>query len=149
MGWGTIGNVTTDHLDSAADDPSQARVELYNALIELQAVINGRNTAEGVAGLDASALVPNSILPNTLISSTGNDLTLDPASGKVNIEDVLNLNPKTTAELEALTPEAGDIAYVTDGDAGAPCIAVSLGEQDSNLNAIWYRISLGAQISET
>jgi len=147
MGWGTASNVTTNHLNSATDDPSQARVELYNALVELEAVINGRNTANGVAGLDASSLIPAALLPDTLQSSTGTDLTLQPDGERVNIEDVLNLNPNTVAELEAFAVEAGDIAYCSDGDAGAPCIAVSLGETDSNGNGVWYRVQLGSQIS--
>lgn len=147
MGWGIASNVTTNHLNSATDDPSQARVELYNALTELEAVINGRNTANGVAGLDSSTLIPAALLPDTLTSSTGTDLTLDPDSERVNIEDVLNLNPNTVSELEAFSAEAGDIAYCSDGDTGVPCLAVSLGETDSNGNSIWYRVSLGSQIS--
>ncbi len=149
MGWGNSTNVTTDNLNSATDDPSQARVELYNALIELAAVINGRNTANGVAGLDSGGKVPNTLLPNTLISSVTANLTLQPDTTRVSIEDIINLNPKTVSELEALSASAGDVAYCSDGDAGVPCIAVSLGEQDSNLNYIWYRISLGSQISAT
>lgn len=149
MGWGNSANVTTDHLNSATDDPSQARVELYNALVELAAVINGRNTANGVAGLDSGGKVANTLLPNTIISSVTSDLTLDPDTGRVAVQDIINLNAKTTAELEAVTASAGDVAYCSDGDAGAPCLAVSLGEQDSNLNYIWYKISLGTQISAT
>ena len=149
MGWGNSTNVTTDNLNSATDDPSQARVELYNALIELAAVINGRNTANGVAGLDGSGKVLNTLLPDTIISSVTTDLTLQPDTTRVAVQDILNLNPKTVLELEAVVAQAGDVAYCTDGDGGVPCIAVSLGEQDSNLNYIWYRLSLGSQISAT
>lgn len=146
MGWGTLGNVTTVHLDSSSGDPSQAREELYNALLELRAVIQGRNTTNGVAGLTASGLVPASLLPDTITSSTGANLTLDPDTGRVSIEDIINLEPRTTAELELVTATAGDVSYCTDGDAGSACLAVSLGETDSAGNSIWYRVALGAQI---
>lgn len=149
MGWGTSANVTTDHLNSATDDPSQARTEIYNAFLELQAVINGRNTANGVAGLDSSGLVPNTILPNTLISSATQNLTITPATGLVTINNTLTLTPRTVAQLEAITPVAGQIAYCSDGAAGAACLAVSKGEVDSNGLGIWYRIALGAEISVT
>lgn len=146
MGWGTLGNVTTVHLDSSSGDPSQARDELYNALLELRAVIEGRNTANGVAGLTASGLLPATLLPNTLVSSSTADLTLDPDTGRVSIEDIINLEPKTTAELELVSATEGDVAYCSDGDAGTACVAVSLGETDSAGNSIWYRVALGTQI---
>lgn len=149
MTWGTIGNVTTTHLDSATDDPSQARVEIYNALIELQAVINGRNAASGVAGLDSSTKVPNTLLPNTIVSSATVDLTLDPSTGRVVIQDIINLTPKTTAELESLAGTTGDVAWCSDGDSGNPCLAVSLAETDSLGNNVWYRVQFGSQIASS
>lgn len=149
MGWGTVGNVTTTHLNSATDDPSQARVELYNALVELQAVINGRNSASGVAGLDASSKISATQLPNTLVSASGQDLTLDPDTSRVRIENIINLEPRTVAQLEALVSEVGDVAYCSNGNAGAACIAVAAGTQDSQGDYVWYRIALGSQISAT
>lgn len=149
MGWGNASNVSTANVDSASDDPSLARNDIYLALQELIAVINGRNTANGVAGLDSSALIPNTRLPNELISSSGYHLTLSPNTGRVTVNDILKLNPQTVSELEALTAQAGDIAYCSNGDAGSPCIAVSLGITDSSGLAEWYRISLGSLISAT
>jgi hypothetical protein len=149
MGWGNASNISTTNLDNANDDPSLARNDLYLALLELAAVIGGRNTSNGVCPLDASTKVPNTNLPNTLISSSGNNLTLTPNTGRVIINDILKLNPKTVSELEALTVQAGDIAYCSNGDAGSPCIAVSLGITDSSGLAEWYRISLGSIISAT
>lgn len=146
MGWGTVGNVTTDHLNSSADDPSQARVELYNALIELQAVINGRGSSSGVAPLDASTKIADTYLPNTITSDSGTNLTLQPATDLVVIEDIFSLTPKTTAELSLVTAGDGLVAYCSDGDGGAPCLAVCLNETDSN-GTVWYKIALGAQIS--
>lgn len=149
MGWGNAGNVSTTNLDNANDDPSLARNDLYLALIELAAVINGRDTSNGVCPLDASSLVPNTKLPNTLISSSANDLTLTPNTGRVTVNDILKLNPQTVNDLENLTVQAGDIAYCSNGDAGSPCLAVSLGITDSSGLAEWYRISLGSLISAT
>lgn len=149
MGWGNAANVVTSNVDSASDNPSLARNDIYLALLELQNVINGRNTASGVCGLDSNSLVPNTNLPNNLISSSGYNLTLTPNTGRVTVNDILKLNPKTVSELEALSTQAGDIAYCSNGDAGSPCLAVSLGITDSSGLAEWYRISLGSLISAT
>lgn len=144
MAWGNSGNVTTTHLDSATDDPSQARVELYNALVELAAVIDGRGQASGVAPLDATTKIDAQYLPDEITSSATNNLILAPDSTRVAIEDIINLAPKTTAELEALDTAGdaiqGDVAYCSDGDAGSKCIAVFDG-------ADWLRISLGSAIA--
>jgi hypothetical protein len=141
MAWGTAANVTTTHLNSASDDPSQARVEIYNALLELTAVINGRNTASGVAGLNSSSKITASQLPNNIVSDTATDLTLTPATTRVNIEHILNLDPRTVSQLNAVaSPQEGDVAYCSNGDAGGKCLAVYNG-------TAWKRIALGATIS--
>jgi len=140
MGWGTAANVTTVHLDQATDDPSQARVELYNALIELTAVINGRNTANGVPGLSASSKITASQLPNTIVSDSSTDLALQPATTRVTIEDIVNLNPRTVSELNALTSVEGDVAYCSNGASGQKCLAVYTG-------SAWKQVTLGSTIS--
>lgn len=141
MAWATIGNVTTNHLDSATDDPSQARVEIYNALLELQNVINGRNAASGVAGLNASSKIDGAYLPNTIVSDASTNLTLQPTTGKIVLEDIISLTPQTVADLTARTDQAeGDVAYCSDGDAGSKCIAIYNGTD-------WKVVSLGATIS--
>ena len=127
MGWATSGNVVTTNLDAATDSPASARADIKTAFDELKNVIDGRNTTNGVAGLDSGGLVENTRLPNTLISSGSNNLTLDPGSGKVAIQDILNLNPRTVAQLNALTSAEGDIAYCSNGDAGGKCLAVYTG----------------------
>lgn len=149
MGWGNVGNVTTTHLNSATDDPSQARGELYNALVELQNVIGGRATADGVAPLDGSGKIDNSYLPNTLTSTASTDLTVSPSTDRTVFQNIINLTPQTVSELELLTANAGDLAYCSDGFAGTPCLAVCTGDVDSNGQAIWYRVALGIQISAT
>jgi hypothetical protein len=140
MTWGTAANVTTTHLNSASDDPSQARVEIYNALIELTAVINGRNAASGVAGLNSSSKISAGQLPNNIVSDTATDLTLAPTTTRVNIEDIVNLNPKTVSQLNALTAQEGDVAYCSNGNSGSKSLAVYDG-------TAWKRIALGATIS--
>ena len=147
---GNSGNVSTSNLSDGTKSPALARQDLYDALVELIAVIDGRNTANGVAGLDASSKILNTQLPNTITSSAAQDLLLDPNTDKVNIEHILNLNPQTVAQLEGRTDVAeGDVAVCSDGDAGVLCLAVASGETDSAGNPEWRRISLGAAISAT
>ena len=140
MGWGTASNVITTNLDSGTDNPAAARPDIKNAFDELKAVINGRATANGVAPLDASSLINAVYLPNEINSSSGNSLTLDPATGKVLLEEILNLKPQTAAQLNARTDQAtGDVAYCSDGgddSAGVGCIAV----YDDN---DWRAVQLG------
>ena len=150
MAWGNSGNVSTTNLSDGTKSPALARQDLYDALVELIAVIDGRNTANGVAGLNASTKIAATYLPDELNSSSGQDLTLDPNTDKVNIEHILNLNPQTVAQLEARTDiTQGDVAICSDGDAGVLCIAIASGETDSAGNPEWRRISLGSAISAT
>lgn len=143
MAWGNSSNVSTTNLDDGADSPALARQDIKDAFDELVAVIDGRNTANGVVGLNASGKIVASYLPDEINSSSGADLTLDPASGKVRLEEILNLNPQSTAALNARTDkEAGDVAYCSDGDTGSACVAVYDGSN-------WVRIALGSAISAT
>ena len=57
MGWANASNVVTTNLDDATDSPASARADIKTAFDELSNVINGRNTASGVAGLDASSKI--------------------------------------------------------------------------------------------
>lgn len=142
MGWGTAANVTTENLDSATDNPSLARVEIYNALVELQNVINGRGTANGVASLNSSSKIPAAQLPDTLTSSTGQPIVLQPNTGRVTIENILKLTAQTVTQLSALSALEGDVAYCSNGDAGSKCIAVYDGSN-------WKVVSLGSTISSS
>lgn len=118
MAWATVGNVTTTHLDSADDSPAEARVELYNALLELQNVINGRGAVNGVASLDANTKVPSAQMPDEINSSGSTDLTLDPATGIVAVEDIIRLNPITRTAAYAVSNLAdGMMAMMSDGDS--------------------------------
>lgn len=123
MAWITAGNIVTTNLDADTDSPLSARPDLKAALDEIIVAANGRGQADGVASLDSSTLVPNTQLPNTLISSGSNDLLLDPGSSKVAIQDIVNLNPQTVTELNALTGVLGDVAFCSNGAAGADCLS--------------------------
>jgi len=118
MAWATVGNVTTTHLDSADDSPAEARVELYNALLELQNVINGRGAVNGVASLDADSKIPSAQMPDEINSSGSTDLTLDPATGIVAVENIIKLNPITRTAAYAVSNLAdGMMAMMSDGDS--------------------------------
>ena len=140
MGWGTAANVTTVNLNQGSDDPSLAREELYNALVELTAVINGRGTSNGVAPLGAGTKISNAYLPDSITSSTSTNLTISPTTGKTIFENIINLNPQTVAELNARTSSSGDVAYCSNGAGGSACLAVYDGTN-------WKRITLGATIA--
>lgn len=119
MAWPTNdGNISTTNLDAGTDSPAAARADLKLALDELANVINGRNEASGVAGLDASSKITNTQLPDTIVSSSSTDLTLDPATGRVVIEDVMKITPQTRADLYARSDlEDGMIAIASNGDS--------------------------------
>lgn len=126
MTFPTGTQISTANLDSSDDNPSLARADLYNAVIALNSIISSENAAYGVVVLDSSGKIAGTYLPST-ISPTGS-LTLQPSSGTVSIRNVLRLYPIVVADLGTFTgttsPSAGDLCYLTDGDAGRPCIAV-------------------------
>lgn len=140
MTWGNPSAIITTNLDSGTDSPAAARADLKAALDEITAIINGRGAASGVAPLDASSKILATYLPDEINSSTSTNLTLDPDTGKVKLEEVLNLAPQTAAQLNARTDKTnGDIAFCSDGgddSAGVGCIAVYDG-------ADWRAVQLG------
>lgn len=119
MAWpANSGNIDTSNLDSGTDNPAAARANLKTALDELANVIDGRNQASGVAGLDASSKITNTQLPDTIISSSSTALTITPNTGLVNINSVIKLNPQTRADLYARSDLAeGMMAIASDGDS--------------------------------
>jgi len=144
MAWGNSSNVSTTNLDAGTDSPAAARPDIKAALDELVLVIDGRGSASGVAPLNASTKIDATYLPDEINSSAGTDLTLDPATGKVRIEEILNLNPQTVAQLTGRgDAETGDVAYCSDGgddSAGVGCIAVYDGND-------WRAVQLGGVLS--
>lgn len=118
MAWANVSNISTANVSSATDNPADARTDIYNAFVELQAVINGRGTASGVASLDSTTKVPAAQIPATLVSTTG-DITLQPNSARVSFEDIINLEPIDHASLPA-SPSKGDIAFLTTDSGATP-----------------------------
>lgn len=141
MAWPS-STVNTTNLDSASDKPADARADLLSAVQAINNIINARGQASGVASLDSSGLVPDAQIPDTISSDSGNDLTFTPASQRVSIFYTAQLQARTVTQLTALTAAAGDVAYCSNGDAGAACLAVYNG-------TAWKRIALGATISAT
>ena len=119
MAWpANANNIVTTNLDAGTDNPATARADLKAALDEITNLINGRNEASGVAGLDASSKILNTQLPDTIISSSSTDLTLTPNTGTVNINSVIQMNPQTRSALYARSDLAdGMIAVASDGDS--------------------------------
>ena len=136
----TSTSLTTDHLNDASDNPGNARTEIEASVNAVQDIIDSYDSASGIAALDSGGLIVNTKLPNTLISSSGNNLTLTPDTNVVKINNLVELTPRTTAQLNALTGVEGQIAYCSDGDGGSKCLAVYDGSN-------WFRISLGSAIS--
>jgi len=148
MAWGTSSNVITTNLDSGTDSPAAARADIKSAFDELKAVIDGRNTANGVAGLDASQKITISQIPDEINSSSGVNLVLDPNTGKVKLEEILNLAPQTVSQLNARADiQQGDIAFCSNGDAGTECLAVAVIEDDSAGAPTWKVVQIGSAIS--
>ena len=139
MSW-PGSTVTETNLDNTTDSPASARADLLDAVQKLNTIIGARDTASGVAGLDAGGKVSNTKLPNTIVSSATNNLTLAPDTEIVTVQNVLTLTPRTVAQLNALTVTEGTIAYCSDGDAGSKCFAVYDGTN-------WKVVSLGSTIS--
>ena len=141
MTFPTGQSVPTANLDSGSDNPGSARANLLLAVQLINTIIADANAANGVAVLNGSAKLESSQIPNTF-SPTG-ILTLSPVDNVVKIEDVLRLQVQSTdTVLNIVGPAAGDIAYVSNGNAGSPCLAVYNG-------TIWAKVALGAVISAT
>jgi len=133
------GSVTTDNLDASTDSPATARADLLLAVQKLNDIVASYDSADGICALDTNGLVVNTKLPDTHISSSGNNLTLTPNTGVVKVNNLVELTPRTQAQLEALTGVVGQVAYCSDGDGTDPCLAVYNG-------TAWKKVVLGATI---
>ena len=121
MAWATAGNISTANLDAGTDSPSLARADLKVALDELIIVSNNLGVAGGAAKIESTGVISQNV---TGVSTTTGDLSITSATSRVSISDVLNLTPKTVTELNALgTKTLGDVAFCSNGAAGADCIA--------------------------
>jgi hypothetical protein len=118
--------INTTNLDSDADSPASARVDLLALTVAVNTMIAEANAANGVALLDGSGTIASTAVP--AIQQPFGVMTLDPSSSVVKIEDILRMESKTAAQLLAFATSpgnaAGDVAYCSDGDAGEACLAV-------------------------
>ena len=118
---GTV--ISTTNVSTADSNPSLARTDIYDLIVAFNQLVASVNTASGVAALNGDGTLSSQYLPTTY--ATSGDLQLRPTSKIVNIRDVLRMAQRLTADNSLLTSSvAGDIIYLTDGDAGRPCLAV-------------------------
>lgn len=125
MTFPTGTTIDTTNLSTADGDPSLARADLYDLAVAVNSIISSYNQASGVLVLDGSGLVQSSKMPAT-IAPSGN-LTLNPVGRIVQLNNVLRLAQINRDDLGTATgtasPTAGDLCYLTNGDAGNPCLA--------------------------
>ena len=77
MTFPTGTTISTANLDSTADDPSLARVDLYNTVVAVNSIIASANAADGVLVLDGANKVPVAQFPTTLNPSS--DINFQPS----------------------------------------------------------------------
>jgi hypothetical protein len=133
--------ITTTNLDSSSDSPASARADILDAVQKLNTIIAEAGLANGVLVLTGSGKLPSSTIPTQITLNSGVQV-INPVDGVVNIRDILRMQTNTVAELTALTSQAGDVAYASNGAGGNPCLAFYDG-------TTWKRISVGATISAT
>lgn len=133
MAWPTTA-ISTGNLDSTSDSPAAARSDLYAAVVAINDIVSSRGAVNGVARLDSSGYVlQGSINPN-LTSISGLPISLQAGNKRVSIDSVINLLPLTVTELNALTSQAGDVAYCSNGASGNVCLAVYTGSSWRQVN---------------
>ena len=118
--------IPTTNVASPDSDPSLARVDIYELIVAFNRLVASINAAEGVVVLNGSGKINNSLLNGSF--AMAGDISLQPSTGVVNINNVLRLSQLFTADLGGSlgteTSTAGDIIYLVDGDAGQPCLSV-------------------------
>lgn len=104
--------LSTANLDATTDSPADARSDLKDTVDAVQEIIDSYDSASGIAALTSSGVLSNTKLPDTIVSSSGNNLVLDPNTSMVKIQDFVNINPVAHASLPA-SPVKGDVAFLT------------------------------------
>jgi hypothetical protein len=126
MTFPTGTQISTANVSSPSSDPSLARQDIYDLITAVNSIIASYNAAQGVLVLDGSAKVSTAYLP-AVLTVTG-DLSLQPSTGVVSLQNVLRLAQIYTVSLGSVSgttsPQAGDMCYLVDGDRGNPCLAV-------------------------
>jgi hypothetical protein len=115
--------ISTDNLNSSADDPSLARADLLQAVETINTILDTANQGYGVVVLQSDGTIDPTVLPGTL-APTG-QLTLYPSNGFVKVQNILRLQQIPVSTLTILTDvEAGDVALATDADSGNPALCI-------------------------
>ena len=70
MAWPT-GSIDVTNMDQGTDDPSQARANIKNMAEKINLMIPARATADGVASLDGTGVIPASQLAKALLLAGG------------------------------------------------------------------------------
>jgi len=110
--------IDTTYLSSGSADPSLARGALYSAVTYLNTIVTEANTGNGVLVLQANGTIDATVLPST-IAPSGANLTLNPSTGIVKIQNILRLQNQPKATILATTaPVAGDLALASDVSSG-------------------------------
>jgi hypothetical protein len=106
-------------------------------------IINGAGTTY-VETTGANTVVSNISGTNIMVvSSTGVSVVGNIVSNSISADQSLKLPSYTVAQSANISsPSAGQVIYVSNGDAGNPCLAVYS-------SGAWKRVSLGANISAT
>lgn len=96
-----------------------------------------------VAGTNITVRSPiNTAASTDLTLTPSRDLLLSPVSGSTKCDTPFRLRSYSVSSAPSATTFDQHLIYVTNGDAGQPCLAVAQG-------GVWKRISLGAAISST
>ena len=112
----TTDVISTANVDADTDNPRLARVQILKSFNNINKMGASYGTSNGVTPLDSTSKIPNRYLPNVIISSTGNSITLRPNNDIVSLESILNLEVKTMAQIRALTGTgSGQTRRVTPG----------------------------------
>lgn len=130
--------IDINNVNETTDSPASARADIKSAFDQLNSITASYDQASGIAALDSGGKVVNTKLPDTLISSSGTDLTLDPNTNIVKLNNILGLEPQTVAQLNAQSGlSEGQVAYCSNGAAGSKCLAVYNG-------SAWKRVDISA-----
>tara|TARA_Y100001951_G_C11266109_1_gene255643 strand:- start:791 stop:1081 length:291 start_codon:yes stop_codon:yes gene_type:complete len=71
------------------------------------------------------------------------DMSTTPTNKRITVQNFFTTPSANTANTNAITStSAGQLAYVTDGNGGSPCLAVHNGTS-------WLRVTLGAAIASS
>jgi hypothetical protein len=121
MAFPTGTSIPVTNVSSGASDPSLAREDIYNVIVAVNNIIASADTASGVALLNGSNQYDGAKMPATITGTS----TIAPATGVVNIQDVLRLTAIHANDLTARTGnQVGDIAISDNAAGGYAAICV-------------------------